>query len=200
MLNLFLQQLIQIVKRKINCSKNFNEPLQAVFAGTLGANKRPLETIKLVESINKAGISMQLDIYGDGPLRKDLENYIIKNKLAEIINLHGNQPADVLKKAYQKAHFTILLSQSEGWPKAIAEGMFWGCVPIATAVSCIPWMLDNGKRGILMHNVRESAISEKLISAIEDYKQLNMMSKRAQEWSQQYTMDTFEKEIKNLLS
>ena len=39
---------------------------------------------------------------------------------------------------------------SEGWPKVIAEGMFWGCLPIATRVSCVPNMLNNGKRGIIL--------------------------------------------------
>ena len=44
----------------------------------------------------------------------------------------------------------ILPSKSEGWPKAIAEGMFFGCIPIATPVSCVPWMLADGSRGILV--------------------------------------------------
>jgi hypothetical protein len=43
----------------------------------------------------------------------------------------------------------LLPSNSEGWPKAIAEGMFWGCVQLQTAVSCVPYMLDYGKEGLL---------------------------------------------------
>src|SRR5690606_11304188 len=31
-----------------------------------------------------------------------------------------------------------------------AEGMFFGCIPIATSVSCVSWMLGGGSRGILI--------------------------------------------------
>ena len=33
--------------------------------------------------------------------------------------------------------------------------MFFGCIPIATAVSCVPWMLGFGSRGILIPGGRE---------------------------------------------
>ena len=39
----------------------------------------------------------------------------------------------------------MLPSKSEGWPKAIAEGMFWGAIPVATRVSCLEYMLDKGE-------------------------------------------------------
>jgi hypothetical protein len=50
----------------------------------------------------------------------------------------------------------LLPSDSEGWPK-IAEGMFWGCVPIATAVSCVPYMLDYGKEDLLDLDLEKDA-------------------------------------------
>lgn len=102
-----------------------------------------------------------------------------------------------LKKRIKKSHFVILPSQSEGWPKAIAEGMFWSCIPLATSVSCIPDMLDYGKRGLLlqMDLNRDLAEIEKMIN---DKDQLLIKSKLVQDWSQQYTTDIFEAEIKNL--
>jgi glycosyltransferase involved in cell wall biosynthesis len=117
---------------------------------------------------------------------------------------HGNQPATVVKKAYENAHFIFLASKSEGWPKAIAEGMWHGCVPIATPVSCVPWMLNSDEasvsgnpRGILFHSVEETIKNiKKRIAAPEGFEQ---MSKDAQNWSQQYTMEDFEKAIGELL-
>ena len=179
-------------------NKSFDGDFKAVFAGTLGANKRPLETIKLVESINASGISIQLDMFGDGPLRKDLENYIYDNNLLDSIRLHGNKPSETVKRAYQDAHFTILLSQSEGWPKAVAEGMFWGAVPIVSRVSCLPWMLNDGERGVLINDV--AAIDIIAISNImKDSKLLKAMSIKAMDWSRHYTIDTFTTAIKELL-
>ena len=52
--------------------------------------------------------------------------------------------------------------KSEGYLKAIAEGMFWGTIPIATRVSCLEYMLDKGNRGILLNlNLRTVPISLK---------------------------------------
>jgi glycosyltransferase involved in cell wall biosynthesis len=117
---------------------------------------------------------------------------------------HGNQPSTAVKKAYENAHFIFLASKSEGWPKTIAEGMWHGCVPIATPVSCVPWMLNRSEasrpgnpRGILFHSVEETIKNiKKLIAAPEGFEQ---MSKDAQNWSQQYTMEDFERAIKELL-
>jgi hypothetical protein len=53
-------------------------------------------------------------LYGEGVERNNLEAYITKNNLTEIISLKGNQKATA-KKGYQQSHFTSV--KSEGWPK-----------------------------------------------------------------------------------
>ena len=82
----------------------------------------------------------------------------------------------------QENHFVVLPSKSEGWPKVIAEGMFWGCLPISTAIS-----LDIEKD------------TEKIIQLLSNKKQYQSMSEKAMEWSRKYTLDYFENEIKKLL-
>ncbi|MNT49030.1 UDP-D-galactose:(glucosyl)lipopolysaccharide-1,6-D-galactosyltransferase [compost metagenome] len=112
--------------------------------------------------------------------------------------LHGNQTKEVLKKAYQKSHFVILPSKSEGWPKTIAEGMFWGCVPLATNVSCVPYMIDYGKRGVLLKmNIKEDV--DQLQVLLLDRIVFLEKSKLASDWSQHYTTEFFESKIKELL-
>ena len=102
-----------------------------------------------------------------------------------------------LKTALKNSDFLILPSRSEGWPKAVAEAMFFGVIPISTNISCLSWMLDEGRRGIL--------IKEDLILATTNIKtsikkdNLLSMSIACQQWSHQYTLDRFETEIKKLL-
>jgi glycosyltransferase involved in cell wall biosynthesis len=169
-----------------------------VFVGTLVVGKNPLYAIQLVESLYKKGFDVALALYGEGVERKKLEQYISQNKLGDIISLEGNQNQERVRKAYEASHFVILPSESEGWPKAIAEGMFWGCVPVATAVSCVPFMLDYGKRGVLL-NVdldKDSLQMENLLKNETDFKKISL---KASEWSRNYTLDVFEKEINKLL-
>jgi glycosyltransferase involved in cell wall biosynthesis len=92
----------------------------------------------------------------------------------------------------------ILPSDSEGWPKAIAEGMFWGCVPLATAVSCVPFMLDEGKRGVLltMDLEKDAKQTATLLNTPTDF---DTKRENASNWSRNYTLDIFELEIRDLL-
>lgn len=186
----------EIVK---NIKRDYSSHLRFVFIGSLVEGKRPLYAIKVVEVLYKQGTKVSLDVYGDGILKEILHQYIIDNKLEKIITLHGNQPKEIIKESLKNGHFSILPSKSEGWPKAISEAMFFGAIPIATKVSCIPHMLDFGKQGILIEGNLMQDLT--IISTIlEDKKHLETMSKNALEWSQQYNIDVFEKEIAKLIT
>ncbi|WP_194767991.1 glycosyltransferase family 4 protein [Tamlana sp. I1] len=176
---------------------DYTKPLQFVFAGMLVPGKRPLLAIQFVEELNKRGIPANLELFGDGPLRQELDEYVADKKIKHQISLHGNQDKSAVKAALIKSHFNILLSKSEGWPKALAEGMFFGCIPVTTTVSCVPWMLDEGQRGIIVKPELEAAVSH----FIDVYKPANLdaMAQKALHWSQRYTLDRFELEIKKLL-
>ena len=178
--------------------REFEQPLKAMFVGTMGANKRPLETVQLIKSLRSSGLDITLEMYGNGPVVEDIKWYRKENGVLDHIVIRGNQPGHVVKEAYKNADLLILLSKSEGWPKVVAEAMFWGVVPIVSSVSCVPWMIGNDKRGILIHDPEHIDV-EYLRKQITNKEALVQMSNEAAEWSRQYTMDTFAKEIKKLL-
>lgn len=177
---------------------NLKEQINFIFVGALVKGKNPLYAIQIVENLLKIGQNVKLELFGDGIERENLENYITKNRLEQSVFLNGNKSQDILKIAYQESHFVILPSESEGWPKAIVEGMFWGCMPIATKVSCLPYMLNFGKRGILLTMDVQKDI-EQIMENIENSSKFDVKSKNALDWSRNFTVDKFELEIKNLL-
>ncbi|KUJ63766.1 glycosyl transferase [Flavobacteriaceae bacterium CRH] len=172
--------------------------IEFIFVGSLVTGKNPLYAIQLIQKLIENGRNVILNLYGDGVEKNTLEAYIKENDLEKHVFLRGNQNQDVIKTAYQKSHFVILPSKSEGWPKAIAEGMFWECVPVATKVSCVPFMLDFGNRGILieMNLENDSVQIEKILNEENAFA---TKSKLAAKWSQTYTTEFFEDEIKKLL-
>lgn len=174
-------------------------PTSFLFVGTLSKGKQALYAIQLVEALYLQGKKVQLDLYGEGVLRTDLERYISENKLENIISLKGNQSKETVLKAYQSSHFLILPSKSEGWPKVVAEAMFWGCVPIASPVSCVPYMMGNGSRGIILKE-KLSEDLDQIVAVIHDQKRYIEMALNAQSWSQQFTTDTFDAAICKLLN
>ena len=178
--------------------RDFNSQIRFIFVGALVSGKRALYAIQLVEMLYKKGYKVALELYGEGIERKNLEDYIGQKKLENIVSLRGNQTQETVKKAYKSCHFAILPSESEGWPKAIAEGMFWGCVPVATQVSCVPFMLDFGKRGALLDMDLENDVRQ-LENILKNQTDYETKSQNASEWSQKYTLDIFEIEIKKML-
>ena len=179
--------------------RNFTRKLKFVFIGAMVVGKRPLLTLKIIENLRKHGIDLELHMFGDGNLIEDVKGYVSNQKLESIVFVYGNKDKKVLKSCLQDAHFCILPSKSEGWPKAIAEGMFFGAIPISTRISCMPWILDDGKRGILI----DSELNNAVIAIVEDLNKgdayLNTMSKNAQDWSQEYTVDRLEHEIEKVV-
>nr|WP_240665768.1 glycosyltransferase [Lutibacter sp. HS1-25] len=172
--------------------------LKLIYVGGLTPGKQPLLSVQVVHKLKKKGYAVQLDMYGDGIERTKIADYILDNALEDVVVLHGNTSKEIVKEAYQKAHFLVFVSKSEGWPKVVAEAMFWACVPITSSVSCIPSMLDFGKRGSIVN-----ADANEIISAIETYLQnpsiYKEQAQKAMDWSRQYTLEKFEEEIGKLL-
>ncbi|MAN60018.1 MAG: glycosyl transferase [Flavobacteriaceae bacterium] len=186
------------IKKQDSPKKLFNPPWQFLFVGSLTPGKRPLYAIQLVDKLQHRGIAVRLDIYGEGPERSTLETFIKNRELGDIVRLHGNQNSESIEEAYRNSHFLMLPSKSEGWPKVIAEMMFYAGIAIATPVSCVPWMLDQGARGILLRAPLDQD-AEKISTLLERPEQLNSMSESAAAWSRQYTLEAFEKAIKEIL-
>ncbi len=178
--------------------RTFSDTITFSFVGSLSPGKRPLLTIQIIEALRKRNYNVRLDVYGDGAKRNELESYIAQNQLQEYITLHGNVTSNRVKEVHKTAHFMMLPSKSEGWPKVVAEAMFWGSLPIVTKISCVPYMLDEGNRGILIEPTVESAVEaiENVLKSPEAYQE---KVEKAIEWSRIYTLDTFENELKSLL-
>lgn len=178
--------------------KTINNNIKFIYVGTLTENKRPFLAINAIEKLIEKGVEVCLDIFGDGIQYDEIDRYIKKNGLISYIHLHGNQSKETVKKAFQKSNFLLFFSKSEGWPKVVAEAMFWGCVPITTSVSCVPFMLDFGKRGALAKPTVQD-IFDAVETYLVDEKLYKMTSKNAVSWSREYTLEKFEKEIEKLV-
>jgi glycosyltransferase involved in cell wall biosynthesis len=187
------------VEKSSMITKDLKQEFRFIFVGALVLGKNPFYVIQLIEMLHNEGYNVTLDLYGEGIERKKLEKYIVQQKFENSITLKGNQTQEILKKAYQQSHFIVLPSESEGWPKALAEGMFWGCVPLATNVSCVPYMLDYGNRGVVLAMNLEKDVSQiKVLLQNEIY--FKSMSEKVSQWSRNYTLDIFEERIKSILT
>ncbi|WP_159947764.1 glycosyltransferase [Polaribacter septentrionalilitoris] len=179
--------------------KKLNSIVKFIFVGTFSEGKQPLLSVKTIEKLLSHNYDVQLDMYGEGSEFNSVKKYINDKELSNRINLHGNKSKEIVKNAFQKAHFLIFISKSEGWPKVVAEAMFWRCLPISTDISCVNYMLDFGNRGeILNPNSSVEEISEIILNYIHKEKSYQEKVLSAQQWSQNFTLNKLESEIKKI--
>lgn len=180
-------------------SRNFDNEVRLVFVGRLIKGKNPLMAVAATKELTKKGFNVSMDVIGDGPQMNLLTSYVESSRLEDSVRIRGNLDKDTLKHILQSAHFLIFPTvMAEGWPKVVAESMFWGCVPVTTRVSCVPSMLGDGSRGTLI-----DASVGGIVSAIEGYfnniEKYTQHSRNAWQWSQEYTLEKFESKIVELL-
>ena len=178
--------------------RTIDGPIKLLFVGALIDGKQPLLSVQIAEKMHLAGSSVRLDVFGNGALAQALGEYVANHDLTNVVILHGNQPASTLIEAYRDAHFLIFLSKSEGWPKAVAESMWWGCIPITTAVSCVPEMLGNESRGALIHPNPDNAVLA-IQKYLSDQQLFRETSQKASDWARQFTLEKMDLAIQQLL-
>jgi glycosyltransferase involved in cell wall biosynthesis len=93
---------------------------------------------------------VHLSLVGDGPLRRQLEEFCIQQSIHDVEFL-GRLPnhVDVLKHIANSDVF-VLTSVEEGFPNVIIEALALGKPVIATAVGGIPEVVKEGVNGILI--------------------------------------------------
>ncbi|WP_232817851.1 glycosyltransferase family 4 protein [Winogradskyella tangerina] len=180
--------------------RDYTQRLKFVFIGAMVVGKRPLLTVKIIEALRLQGFDAELHMFGDGDLMDEVKQYVEDNQLSDAIEIYGNRNKETVKDCIQDAHFTILPSKSEGWPKAIAEGMFFGAIPVSTRISCLPWILNEGERGILISDELDEAVDLISTELRKGNEYLNAMAEKSLNWAQQYTLDRLEQEIEKVVT
>ncbi|MBR9859445.1 glycosyltransferase family 4 protein [bacterium] len=116
--------------------KQYDQPLQFCFVGRIAVNKGITRIISLIRSLDQDQKEYTFHFVGDGPMLAELND--LKQKLNYVkIEIHGFLTRRSTFDIYKMSHIILLPSDSEGFPKVIAEAMNFGCIPIVSDVSCI---------------------------------------------------------------
>ncbi|MDZ4712090.1 MAG: glycosyltransferase [bacterium] len=172
--------------------KDFYGKLNICFAGSLTRNKGVeiiIDALKKIKSSDQIG---EFIFAGDGSERKKFEDESKDIKLK--ISFKGFLNRTELEQVYKDSHIILLPSESEGFPKVIAEAAAYGCVPIVSDVSSIS-MYFNDSNGFLLDKIDSNELSEKIESALNDRDTLKKKSDAAVKVAGLFT---FENYIRNL--
>lgn len=161
----------------------------------------------LIDSFNKIKKDIndyKLIIYGEGPLRKTLEDKIKKYNLDNSVLLPGI--SNQIEKEIKNARMFVMSSNYEGMPNALIEAMCLGLPVISTDCPCggPKMLIENGKNGFLVPVGDENELANKMLTIINDSNYSKKFSREAKKISslvnQKYVTDRWKKVINEVIN
>ena len=145
--------------------------------------------IKAWKQIYKEYPDWKLDIYGDGPLRKELEVQIKDNGLSHVLHLQG--VSSNIVKEYQNHSFIVSSSRAEGFPLVLIEASACG-LPIVSfdCPSGPSEIVEHGGNGFLISPVGNiDAMANRVMQLMADKSLRQEMGRRSLELSQRFKLE-----------
>lgn len=116
-------------KSALKASTCVNGPYRLISIGRLAPQKRFDLMIEVGGLLKERGFNFELSIYGEGPLKKQLNEQIAAADLDDCIVLKGKTKE--VDKALSEGHLFLLTSEFEGFPNVVGEALATGLPVVA---------------------------------------------------------------------
>ena len=166
--------------------------------GRLSPEKGQKDLIDVFKIVNKELPETKLFMVGDGPLKKELENYTKELKLTDKIIFTGFLGDKGKEKYILDSSIFILPSYTESFGLVLIEAMSYGLPCIAFDSSDGAKELLKNNVGILVKNRNKEKMAEEIIKELKN-KNGSEHSKKGYKYCQKYLLDNVKKEWINIL-
>lgn len=170
-----------------------------LYVGRLSAAKNVDVLLSAVAELKNAGVDVKCSVLGDGPQRTALEAQASRLKVDDRVRFVGGVDFQQVLGHYEQADVLVLASESEGWPKAIAEGMAFGLICVGSNRGLVPEMLGEG-RGIVVPPRDVDALVDALKQIARSPENFEPMRELAAAWAQKYSLEGLRDSLRELLS
>ena len=184
-----IDQLIQ--------QKRENARVEILYAGRLLNLKRVLDTVKALDLLVKKGVTnFRFTVVGDGEQKPKIEAYVKKHRLEQFVRLMPFVPASEVRQYMDQADIYVFSSNFyEGWGAVMNEAMDSACAMVVShAVGSAPYLIENGKNGLIYPCGNVKRLSDALGKLIGDRDYRESLAKNAyeaitREWTAQKAAD-----------
>lgn len=184
------------VGKKVSENKTVVSPFNFTFVGRLESAKGVDRIIEALKSIPLDTIAT-VNFIGDGE-----KTTFYKNETAflnEKVKYHGFLEKVKVHKIVSESHFLLLPSDSEGFPKVIAEAACYGVIPIVSNVGSIAHYI-NVSNGFVWDANQNQSYSDCLLNAIGTKTfLLKEKSKKVEEVAEKFTFVNYHHKLENLI-
>jgi glycosyltransferase involved in cell wall biosynthesis len=155
-----------MVRREDTCLQS---PVRMLYVGTLNPRKGVPVLLDALRALVDEGRQVTLDVVGDGPDRAELQERVRAMGLGDRVAFHGFVAAGPeLFAFYRRADLFVLPTYSEGFPRVLYEAMGHSLPVVASAVSGIPFLLQDGRHGLLVPPGDPAALAAAMRRVMDD--------------------------------
>ncbi|MBA4147188.1 MAG: glycosyltransferase [Verrucomicrobia bacterium] len=169
-----------------------------LFVGRLSASKNVDVLLRAVATLNVPNRAVECVVVGEGPEEEKLRNLAAELRVGHQVKFLGGLSFNDVLSQYEEADVLVLASNIEGWPKAVAEGMAFGCVCIGTERGMMPQMLGEG-RGFLVPPRDPVALGKALQQIADQPEEARAMARCAAEWAQRYSLEGLREALRQVM-
>jgi len=145
------------------------------------AEEKGIQVMTDAISLLAEELPIKFAFYGDGPLRKQLEDAAAKDPRIE---LKGTFIADELPRVMESIDVLILPSlRGEGLPMAVIEAMLAGVVPVCTPISSVSEIVMTGETGFLVAPGSARELASCLVALDDNRTALDSVASRARDFA-----------------
>lgn len=125
--------------------------------------------LKALGLVKQAGVDFQFDIFGTGEMRDELDLLAESLDIDKNIVFHGALPQNVIRERLLKKGLFLCgakISKNgdrDGIPNSLAEAMSMELAAVATKVSGIPELIEDGRSGLLVEPNNPQQMAEAVL-------------------------------------
>ncbi len=139
-----------------------------ISVGRLSPEKAQRILVDAIAQLISEGRRVRLRLVGEGPDRRAIERHIVDCRLSETVRLEGALNQDKLRALYRESDVFALASLAEGVPVVLMEAMAMEIPCVATRITGIPELIQDGLDGLLVTPSDVGTLSAAIARLMDD--------------------------------
>ncbi|WP_313593402.1 glycosyltransferase [Leuconostoc lactis] len=165
----------EVINKKVQLGLGSNSS-DLIFVGRLTEQKDPLKFLEIVKLVSNAIPQVKAKMIGEGPLRREVEEYIETSQLSNNVEMLGfiNNPYPYINAS----KIGVSTSLWEGFGLSVLEEQLLGKPVVATPVGGVPDLITS-QSGMLSNSTQEMA--DEIVKLLTNNEYLTEKSNKAKE-------------------
>lgn len=144
--------------------------------------------IKAFEIVKGKLPDARLTIVGDGPSHQSLEQMVAYLGIKDVV-FTGRVPNSDIYKYLDGSDIMLSAPRIDNMPVSILEAFNAGLLVISSNVGGVPYMVEDGRNGMLFESDNHIMLAEKMIEAVENDEKSKEMIRNAQKCVSDYSWE-----------